>query len=309
MRPGKNSTRQNLVAVAASDNKAMAKLANPTLTAMFDVLPLISKWSLDSRSGKIHGLNSISSVAARALTELARLWFDGNEKAAKKLHGLLISALSDFDELCHDPYRARPLESIAKKKTIWPGFLTCDADIRDRNEALVRRLKLGCESGLNYSGRQWTRKTPETAVALKLWGIVKVHREAWLRRKHNARIIRDYWTKRNKELGRPVNFRPPLPPVVVDAKRAAQIERSKQAIKLARKLPSLSRANYKDWFTAALPEFINLYGEDFENRKLFAAYWKNKAFKDELKARALIRREIKSKIRQAFRSIAPKSTM
>src|SRR2546426_7188773 len=161
--------------VAASDNEAMAKLAKPGLSAAFDVLPLISKWSLEFQEGKKNGLRSISTVASHALEELMRLAFEGHAEAAKSLHGILLSCVCEFDELCNLTETQKVFESIARETTIWPGLLTCDADIKKRNEKLLLRLNLGTESGLNYSGRQWTRDTPETSVALKLYGIVKVY--------------------------------------------------------------------------------------------------------------------------------------
>ena len=64
--------------------------------------------------------------------------------------------------------------------------------------------------------------------------------------------------------------------------------------------------------------FLGLYGKDFENHKEFSGYWNGRVFKEDVpgkpgqlcllkNARALIRRDIKKRIQQAFRSIAPKS--
>jgi hypothetical protein len=53
---------------------------------------------------------------------------------------------------------------------------------------------------------------------------------------------------------------------------------------------------------------VRRYGKDFENHEDFSGYWKNNAFKDYPKARAKIRSAIKKQIKQAFRSIAPKSS-
>jgi hypothetical protein len=41
--------------VAASANEAMAKLAKPGLSATFDVLPLISRWSVAFQAGNEPG--------------------------------------------------------------------------------------------------------------------------------------------------------------------------------------------------------------------------------------------------------------
>jgi DNA-binding GntR family transcriptional regulator len=71
----------------------------------------------------------------------------------------------------------------------------------------------------------------------------------------------------------------------------------------------LNRTNYKQWFAAAKPAFIVLYSKDFENHPQFAHHWQNAdaiSKKERKKARGLIRREILKRIRQAFKSIAPK---
>jgi hypothetical protein len=73
-------------------------------------------------------------------------------------------------------------------------------------------------------------------------------------------------------------------------------------------LQPLSRRNFLEWWNLGKPIFIHLYGKDFENHKDFSGYWKNKAFRDDPKARAKIRSAIKKQIKQAFRSIAPKSS-
>ena len=77
--------------------------------------------------------------------------------------------------------------------------------------------------------------------------------------------------------------------------------------KLAKSLYPLSRQNYGDWSKASWPLFESRYGKDFENRKCFSEYWRSLTYKGKKNARALIRDAIKKKIKQAFRSIAPKS--
>ena len=82
-------------------------------------------------------------------------------------------------------------------------------------------------------------------------------------------------------------------------------------------LQPLSRRNFLEWWKIGEPAFIHYYGKDFENHKEFSSYWNRNAYKEEaeagtgmlvLNARALIRRDIKKQIKQAFRSIAPKSS-
>jgi len=85
-----------------------------------------------------------------------------------------------------------------------------------------------------------------------------------------------------------------------------------------KRLGPLTRANYRVWWKKFEMIFLGLYGKDFENHKEFAGYWSGNAYKENepgnpgtkclvQNARALIRRDIKKRIQQAFRSIAPKS--
>jgi hypothetical protein len=104
--------------VAASDNETMSKLAQPNLSATFDVFPLISRWSLEFQAGKKYGLSSILRVADRALQEIVRLAFNGNSDAAKSLHNILNSVICDFDELCQLNEPQAFFEPIAQKTSV-----------------------------------------------------------------------------------------------------------------------------------------------------------------------------------------------
>jgi hypothetical protein len=64
----------------------------------------------------------------------------------------------------------------------------------------------------------------------------------------------------------------------------------------------LNRSTYNLWWKAAEPFLEAEAGKDFENHHYFKKYWKNAAYQN----RAEIRRDIKRKIKQAFRSLAPK---
>ena len=259
---------------------------------------------------KLLSVNSSSNLSV--LIDIA---FTGDAEAAKELHQMAVGCISALDELCH----ASPelLEPVARKTSFWPGWLSCDADIKKRGEELLEKLKLGRDAGLNYSGRQWTRETKETAVALQLYGMVQLQWTGWQNREASAKQMRKSWQRRNKALGRPANYRPARTPIKRDPKTAKEFELYRESEELMKNLQPLNRVNYKDWYKAALPTFIARYGEDFENRKCFSRHWKARVFFDndpqrpgKLKiksnARALIRDAIKKQIKLAFRSLAPK---
>jgi hypothetical protein len=108
---------------------------------------------------------------------------NGDREAAKELHKTLAGVLSEFTELC----RAEPelFEPVARKCGDWPGFITRDADVRKSNADIITELGLGRGAELNYTGKQWSRETPETLVALQLYVLLRAEREhyAWLSKK------------------------------------------------------------------------------------------------------------------------------
>src|ERR1041384_625538 len=151
---------------------------------------------------------------------------------------------------------------------------------------IIAQLGLGENAPLNFKQRQWSRKTVEVRVALNLLD------------------YREYLLKRNKRIDR----------------YDTEDGRYYYADSKFRRLGPLSRANYKLWWKAFESMFLGLYGHDFENHKEFAGYWREAAYKVDDRgnpgkkclvknARALIRRDIKKRIQQAFRSIDRKSVV
>ena len=110
--------------------------------------------------------SELADRIVRDIDVLYSLAADGDGIAAKEFHRAIAIGVDYFGELCRQ--EPKTLEPIAVKSSIWPGFLTRDSDVKQDNEALLARLNLGSQSELNYSGKQWTRKTPETLIALRL---------------------------------------------------------------------------------------------------------------------------------------------
>jgi hypothetical protein len=74
------------------------------------------------------------------------------------------------------------------------------------------------------------------------------------------------------------------------------------------KLPPLNRLTAGQWWKHARPLFIQLYGEQFEEHPLFKKKYGNKVIGDaSLKINTAQRKQILSKMHQAFRSIARKA--
>jgi hypothetical protein len=300
-----------------SDNKSMALFAKAGLTD-FDVCALISKWSLEVEKNKksdYFPFNSIHTVASRALQELVRLAFNGHENAAKQLHIILASKVHSFDELCRQ--YPKLFEPIARKTTYWPGLISCLTNSKKRNEKLLEMLQLGRDSGINISGKQPDWETPEVEAASFLHHLMELYRRDWL--PENIKRVRANLKNINKRMGRPANYRPPpRKPIPTTPELQEEFRLRHESIILAKNLQPLNRQNYPDWFKASWPLFLSRYRKDFENRKCFAHYWESDAFMESdpansgkkrltKSARGDIRHAIKKQIKQAFRSIAPKS--
>lgn len=224
-------------------------------------------------------LRELTAIARETLSGLYEIASSTNDiKSAIAFVRSLLNGICHFNDGM--PSKFKPpgytfpvFQELAKKSSIWPGLLSIDHDQLEENKRIVALLRLGENATLNFKKRQWTRKTPEVRVALELLE----HRKYLLRR--NEMI-----DPNDPEDGRNVYD---------DSK--------------FKRLGPLTRANYAVWWKKLEPMFLGLYGKDFENHKEFSGYWKNAVYQGQTNARALIRRDIKKRIQQAFRSIAPKS--
>ncbi|MGA2869883.1 MAG: hypothetical protein ABSF34_12090 [Verrucomicrobiota bacterium] len=310
--------------MCASDMKQTASFAKPGVD-VFAIRAQIAKWSLLIQSGEgekkgfISPLEPISQVAYCVLHEILHLAESGHKNATEELYKILAVFINGFDELCHK--NPDVFEPTARKMVRWPALISPHSDTKKRNEKLIGLLNLGVDSGLNLDGKQWSLKTPEVGVALCCHEIIEKYRQDYL--PENIRRRRAQIREINKMLGRPPNYqRPiskpiPLPPEA-ESKLARDNKLMSESRELSKTLKPLNRQNYSDWFKASWPYFLMRYGDDFENRKCFSHYWKSGAFKETdpenlskrrltKSARGDIRHAIKKQIKQAFRSIAPKS--
>jgi len=217
-----------------------------------------------------------------------------NQDAAERLYYLALLSVRSLLAACEaKPDLYRP---IAKHQLFWPSMTGWGADVERTNKELMADLNLGEAAPLNTArhGRKSFSilENTATSIACKLWGAVEFYR-------------RDTLDEREVLSGDPVcSLIMPCLPGFGDARKLGITD---EQIKKLWSLQPLSRRNFLEWWNLGEPIFIHLYGKDYENHKDFSGYWKNKAFKDDPKARAKIRSAIKKQIKQAFRSIAPKS--
>ncbi|MDB6067908.1 MAG: hypothetical protein JWR26_4116 [Pedosphaera sp.] len=224
-------------------------------------------------------LQELEAIAIEALSGLYEIALShNNEKAAQGFVHVLMRGIRLFSERMpfrfQQPGYSHPIfRKLAEKANSWPGLLSVDRDQQKANQMIIAYLHLGENAPLNYKQRQWTRRTLEVRIALNLLQ----HRE--------------YLLQRNKRMD---------PHDQEDAQFIYDDSRFKR-------LRPLSRANYKVWWKAFETIFLSIYGKDFEKHKEFSGYWKSSGYRGRPNPTALIRRDIKKRIQQAFRSIAPKS--
>jgi hypothetical protein len=228
-----------------------------------------------------------------------------NQDAAERLYYLALLSVRNLLVACE----ARPelFRPIAKYQFEWPTVIGWGADFERANRALMDTLNLGEAAPLNTArqgSKSFSLENPATSIAYKLWSAVEYHR-------------RDALDEREVLNGDPVcSLISPCLPRFGDARKLGLTD---EQIKKLWTLQPLSRQNYLEWWELGEPIFIHLYGKDFENHKEFSGYWNGDAYKEGVSgkpgqkclvqnARALIRRDIKKQIKQAFRSIAPKSS-
>jgi len=254
--------------------------------------------------------NILGGIADYALEKLARLTNEGSEVAAIYFHNILSKHVSFLCELCRE--NPKLFEPIARKTTFWPALISCLNDEKKKNKNLLSLLSVGRDTGINISGKQPAWNTPEVMIANNLRVMLELYRKDWDGRIAYAKRLNANFKRINKRLGRPADYQPPpakpirLPPEL-SARLAEEFRLRDESRILARKLQPLNRQNYKEWFKAGLPLLQAEQSKDFENLKCFAHYWASPVYKGKKNARALIRDAIKKKIKQALRSIAPKS--
>ena len=198
-------------------------------------------------------INRLRSQAAAALNELERL----AENDLDALNTLATELLFHVRRMNENALGNLDfVRTLTRHCSTWPATVSVDKDIQPQQTELANRLQLGKEATVNYTGRQWSRHTPEIRAALRVLSCLEGH----------------------------------------------QI-----------KLPRFTRATAPAWWKAGRKFFVQMYGTDFENHPTFESYAKRGGTKRTQSADHVglsranwIRKQILSKMPQAFVSLAPK---
>lgn len=195
-------------------------------------------------------------------------------EAAARLHCIATLAVQYLNKAASNaPQNFQP---IAESEVTWPGYLSNHPDAeKSQKRHLFPILKLGKKSGIRLKGKKFSLDTIETRIAFELWGRIQ-------------------FIRNDKPPVMPES-RTPLGKILADAK----------------KLPTLSRDNFRLWWAVGEKIFLNEYGKEFDKHERFDGYRRSNhpAYKGQTNRHTLIRRDIKKKIQQSFRSIAVKSSV
>ena len=146
-----------------------------------NVLIQINRLSQDyQQGGDIGALSDLEKVGKHLLRVLLSQAFKPDQRAAESVRRVLSYGIHDFEILS----KKNPgiFAESATTHPSWPGLVSVDRDVIAENKSMTDGLRLGTKTKLKFGGRkQWSRKTPEVYVALKLWGLVenfRIHRDA-----------------------------------------------------------------------------------------------------------------------------------
>jgi hypothetical protein len=283
-----------------------------TSAANFELLdvPRIASWlviALESgfQAGNTKCLDYLDMLTCFGLDNLMRLAEQGSQDAATLLSERLTHVAERFLLTCNSrPELFRP---AARKRTVWPGVLSCERHYARWCNEVRKRVQLGKGTGLNYAGK--LAVSVESKIARSLFERIEAERKvpSWVGEMPPE--MRQNYEKNEAAIGKK------LPDLVFDKRFLFLLTNDDHFVLRAwsKSLPILSREPdvLAKWWEVMEPLFVKLYGEDFENLPEFKPYWhpNHPAYRDlknDDKRRSAIRRDIKRKIKQGLQSIAAK---
>lgn len=239
-----------------------------------------------------------------------------SDRIKSDMHALIVLSTTDDDALKllvdvtntaatvlsynTEKHRLRP---IARQQSDWPMIVTPDTKTEDIRR-LTESIELGAGVGFNFDKdtRRASFDVPETEVAYALWHCLES-----ARRNPNWQVpnfvfgmrfgLASHDPKKLQELPEEVSNRDEIP--------VRYRQNPEELPALAKALPPLRRVGrdldprWKEAVKKALPR---IFGENFEVHPVFDHWWKN----ERSLSRGQIRDEIRKKVLQSFRSLAPK---
>ena len=257
------------------------------------------------QAGNSRCLDYLDALTCFGLDSLMGLAEHGSQDAATLLSERLNHIAERFLLTCNS--KPELFRSAARKRTTWPGLLSCERRYFKWCNEVRERIQLGQDTGLNYSGK--LASAVESKIARRLFERIEAERKvpSWV--EEMPPEMRENYEKREAAIGG-------KPPKLVFDKRFHFLLTDHDYFVLrawSKKLPVLSRERdvIAKWWKVMEPLFVKLYGNAFENQWVFKSYWHSnhpayRDLKDDDKKRSAIRRDIKKKIKQGVQSIAAK---
>lgn len=242
-----------------------------------EIPKLVSALLATAKAGDREAQQAVQMLNAAAMNATLELTAGMNVEAILHLLALLRETLADFEE----QWRSQPrfYQIWAGINDAWPCLLPRRTAER---EALMKfvgdKLRLGMDYPLNLSGKSFDPDAVGTKVALYLYQLL----DGW------------HLIPKSEQRDRLGKIRTGLPP----------LSRQPSAVSQPGKIKSVAQ----EWWEAAEPLFLELYGEDFENHRDFRGFKGHASFKGLKGTRGQIRSTIKASIAQGFFSIAPKAS-
>jgi hypothetical protein len=259
-------------------------------------------WSLNEsfEAGDKKCIQHLDTIGYAGLGTLLNFAHRGSEDAATKLSERLIQILELFLQTCDK--KPELFYPAAEERSIWPGLITLEAQLKARYRHYDptwarKRVRLGERTGINYEG-----KLAGNALGSNI-----------------ARGLFDT-IERMRRISLAFKVALPKNPPLVFSKGSKFTDKDNEVLRLwAKSLPVLNRRKdvLAKWWSVMRPFFVKSFGNDFENREMFAHYWTTvktfslkpkyaeKLAKD-CQRRNEIRRRILKDVRQGLQSIAAK---
>jgi hypothetical protein len=256
------------------------------------------------QAGNSRCLIYLDTLTCFGLDSLMGLAEHGSPDAASLLSKRLSHIAERFLLTCNR--KPELFHSAARKRTTWPGLLSCERHYLKWCNEVRERIQLGRNTGLNYAGK--LASSVESKIARSLFERIEAERKvpSWV--EEMPPEMRKRYEKNE------ANHQTKLPKLVFDKRFSFLLNDDDDFVLRAgsKSLPDLSREQdvLAKWWKVMDPLFVKIYGKDFENRREFKSYrHSNHPTYRDLKGdekRSAIRRDIKSKLKQGLRSIAAK---
>ncbi len=154
------------------------------------------KRALKKKRRPVSEIEIVRRQASGALRRLRQLALTD----AAALNCLVDELALHLNLLKHEPLTStKHYRKLIRRCSTWPAFVSVDKEHQAKQIRFARNMELGADSSLNYTGRQWSRRTPEVRVALQLTGFLELSRRK-LKLPPLTRATAPLWWNKSRKL-------------------------------------------------------------------------------------------------------------